>query len=111
MVKTKIKWTNHRDPKLNGKEDAVDAARAKVLARDGLAVVIPDDDGVDRSPDVVSVNVQDPAALPAAGDTRTVPPAPTAAAAEVAPEGEPTSAPVADGETAPNKPAAKGRTK
>lgn len=40
MVKTKIKWTNHRDPKKNGKVAEVDESKAKMLIRDGLATAV-----------------------------------------------------------------------
>ena len=38
MGKTKIKYTNHKDRKQVGKVVEVDAARAKQLIREGLAV-------------------------------------------------------------------------
>lgn len=41
MMKKTIKWTNHRDKKKNGNTTEVDASRAKVLVRDGLAVEAP----------------------------------------------------------------------
>lgn len=65
MVKTKIKWTNHRDPKKNGKVAEVDESKAKMLIRDGLAAAVDETTQAAPATPAAPAAQAAPAALPA----------------------------------------------